>query len=65
MGSFDGVEVCEIVKLYLEDILRKEFCDNKIGLYRDDGLICFMTLSYPESEKIKKKNFARSSKNVD
>ena len=53
MGSFDGAEVCELVGLYLLDILRKEFRDNKTGLYRDDGLSCFQNLSVPESEKIK------------
>ena len=31
------------------------FGDNKIGLYRDDGLSCFQNLSGPESAKIKKK----------
>ena len=40
---------------YLLDILRKELDDNKIGLYRNDGLNCFQNLSGPESEKIKKK----------
>ena len=55
MGSFSGVEVCELVGLYLLDILRKEFDDNKIGLYRDDGLSCLQNLSGPESEKTKKK----------
>ena len=50
MGSFDGSEVCEFVGLYLLDILGKEFGDNKIGLFRDDGLSCFQNLSGPESE---------------
>ena len=44
-----GMEVCELVGLYLLDILRKKFGDNKIGLYLDDGLICFQDLSGPES----------------
>ena len=51
MGSFDGEEVCELEGLYLLDILRQEFGDNKIGLYRDDGLSCFQNLSSPEYEK--------------
>ena len=55
MGSFDGAEVCELVGLYLLDILRQEFGENKIDLYRDDGLSCFQDLSGPESKKIKKK----------
>ena len=44
-----------MVRSYLLDLLRKRFGDNKIGLYRDDGLSCFQNLSGPESEKIKKK----------
>ena len=57
------VEVCELVGLSVLDILRKEFGDKKIGLYRDDGLSCFQNLSGPESEKIKKK-FCKSSKSM-
>ena len=55
MSSFDGLEVCELVGLYLLDILRKEFGDNKLGLNRDNGHSRFQNLSGPESEKIKKK----------
>ena len=52
MGSFDEAEVCELVELYLLDILRKEFGNNKIGLHRNDELSCFQNLSGLESEKI-------------
>ena len=55
MGSYDGAEVCELVELYILDILTKEFGHDKIALYRDDGLGCFQNLSGPESEKVKKK----------
>ena len=37
MGSFDGVEVCELVGLYALNKLREKF-GNNIELYRDDGL---------------------------
>ena len=55
MGSYDRAEVCELVGLYILDILTKKFVHNKIGLYRDDGLGCFQILSDPEPEKVKKK----------
>ena len=55
MGSFDGAEVCELVELYLLDILRKDFGENKIGFYRDDELSCFRNISGPKSAKIEKK----------
>ena len=55
IGSYDGAQVCELVGLYILDIPAKEPGHDKIGLYRDDGLACFETLSGPESEKVKKK----------
>ena len=47
MGSYDETEVCELVGLYILDIFTKEFSDNKIGLYRDDGFSCFQTSLAP------------------
>ena len=43
MDSFYGAEVCDLVGLYFLDILRDEFDDNKIGLYRDNELSFFRT----------------------
>ena len=57
MGSYDGAELCELVGLYLLDILTKKFGKQNIGLYRYDGLSCFENISGPDSEKIKKKLF--------
>ena len=57
MGSYDGAELCELVGLYLLDLLTKEFGKQNIGLYRDDGLSCFENISGPDSEKIKKNLF--------
>ena len=55
MGSYDGADVCELVGLYLLNLLTNEFGKHNIGLYRDDGLSCFQNISGPDSEKIKKK----------
>ena len=55
MGSFDGAEVCELVGLYLLNILKSEFGGKNIGLYRDDGLSYFENKSERELEKVKKK----------
>ena len=55
MGSFNGAEVCELVGLYLLNILESEFGGKNIGLYRDNGLSCCENKSGPELEKIKKK----------
>ena len=54
MGSLDR-EVYDLEGLYLLDILKKEFGNNNISLYQDDGLSCFQNFSDPESEKVKKK----------
>ena len=32
MGSYDGAELCELVGLYLLDLLTKEFDEQNIGL---------------------------------
>ena len=55
MGSYDGTELCELVGLYLLDLLAKEFDKKYFGLYRDDGLGCFENISGLDSERIKKK----------
>ena len=52
MGSYDGAEVCELVGLYLLNLLTNEFGKNNIGLYRDHGLSCFQNISGLDSEKI-------------
>ena len=44
MGSYDGAEICELVGLYLLSKLQPLLGDNRVGLYRDDGL------SYVRSE---------------
>ena len=38
MGSFDGVNICELVGLYLLDKLLNLIGRENVGLYRDDGL---------------------------
>ena len=55
MGSFDGAEICELVGLYILNILSSKYHVNgSIGLYRDDGLAAFNNISGPQAEKIKK-----------
>ena len=39
MGSFDGAEVCELVGLFILNTQSAMFGADKVGLYRDDGLI--------------------------
>ena len=51
MGSYDGAEVCELVGLYLLNLLTNEFGKRNIGLYRDDGFSCFQNISVRNQRK--------------
>lgn len=54
MGSYDGAEVCELVGLYLLNVLGEKFGKENIGLYRDDGLAAFQNISGPEADRRRK-----------
>ena len=54
MGSFDGAEVCELVGLYILSILSNKYSEQKLGLYRDDGLAAFYNTNSQESDRIRK-----------
>ena len=47
--------MCEILRLYLLNLLTNEFGKNIIGLDRMDDLSCFQNTSSPDSERIKRK----------
>ena len=55
MGSFDDVEMFELVGLYKLSILNKEIGNDNLGLYGDDGVACFKNVSGTAIERIKKK----------
>ena len=65
MGSYDRIEFCKLVRLYLLDFLTKKFGKQNIHLYRDNGFensyfkSCFENISGLESQKIKKKNLQK------
>ena len=54
MGSYDGVEICELVGLYMLSILGKVYGIQNVVLYRNNGLACFHKVSGPASDKIRK-----------
>ena len=54
MGAYDGAEVCELVGIFMLNKISEKYDKNNIGLYRDNGLAVFKTMSDPESERIKK-----------
>ena len=54
MGSFDDAEICELVGVYILDVLGEKYRKERVGLYRDDGLAYFENISGPQAEKIRK-----------
>ena len=53
MGSYDGAEICELVGLYMLDLLSHKFGKELIGLYRDDGLAA-IDLPGPQADRARK-----------
>ena len=54
MGAYDGAEVCELIGIFLLNLLGQQHDTKNIGLYRDDGLLIFKNCSGLQMEKIKK-----------
>ena len=54
MGSYDGAEVCEVVGLFMLDMLSKSFEKYSIGLYRDDGQSIFRNCNGHDNDKVRK-----------
>ena len=55
MASYDGVEVCKLVGLFILHQLSQLVGVKNIGLYKYDGLAILENASGPTSECIKKK----------
>ena len=53
MGAYNGAEVCELIGIFLLNLLGWQYMKN-IGLYRDGGLSIFKNCSGPQMEKFKK-----------
>ena len=54
MGSYDGAEVCELVGLFLLNILTERFGKDSVGLYRDDGLLILKGTGGRQADKARK-----------
>ena len=55
MGSFDGAEICELVRLFLLDQLANVLGKENVGFYRDNGLVVLRNNSGPTMERTRKK----------
>ena len=54
MDAYDGAEVCELIGIFLLNLLGRQYDTKNISLYRDDGLSTFKNCSGPQIEKVKK-----------
>ena len=54
MGSFDGVQVCELVGIYILCFLAKLINKNDRGLYRDDGLLKLRNVNGQQIDRMRK-----------
>ena len=54
MGNFDGAEICELVVIYMLNVLGEKYGKERVSLYKDDGLASFENVSGPQAEKIRK-----------
>ena len=54
MGSYDGAEICELVGIYLTNLIKNKLPMLNFGLYRDDGLGTHDKLPGPQISKIQK-----------
>ena len=60
MGSaYDGAEVCELVGLFVLNILSQTFGKENVGLYRDDGRMIVKRTSGRTIDKARKDHFAK------
>ena len=55
MGSYDGAEICDLVVLYMLNVLTNEFGKERVGLYQDDGLVLMKGKSRRIADKVRKK----------
>ena len=53
-GSFDGAEICELVRLYIQSNLENILPKTNFGLYQDDGLILLRNLDGQQMDKKRK-----------
>ena len=61
MGSYDGVETCELIGLYMLSLITPKFKD-QVGLYRDDGIaVCKATPKEIEKTKQEVSNVFKSN----
>ena len=62
-GSFDGVEIWELVEFYIQSNLENILLKTNFGLYRDDGLILLRNSNGQQMDK-KRKTIIKTFKDI-
>ena len=52
-GSFDFTNICELVDVYIFNVLGEKYGKEMVDLYREDGLACFENVSGPQATRIR------------
>ena len=55
MGSYDGAELCELIRIYIQSLLTNRFSKDNMGLYRDDGLFILRNINKQQTDRVQKK----------
>ena len=55
MGSYDGAELCELIGIFTQSVLKDIINKEAMGLYRDDGFIVLNKVTSQKTDKIRKK----------
>ena len=55
MGSYDGAELCKLIGIFTQSVLKDIINNGVMGLYRDDGLIVLNKVTTQKTDKIRKK----------
>ena len=64
MGSIDGVELYELIGIYIESLLTNILSKDNIGLYRDDRLFILRKINKQQTDRVQKKIIS-IFKNID
>ena len=62
MGSYDEVELCELIGINIQSLLTNILSKNNMGLYRDDGLFILRKINKQQTDRVRKKIISIFSK---
>ena len=64
MESYDGAELCELIGIYIQSLLKNILSKDNMGLYRDGGLFILRKINKQQIDRVRKKIIS-VLKNID